>query len=168
MIDDYTGVENEENYDPFTHVYPMLLGTESGFVEIMVAFVIVKGGGDFDKMGTAIPLEPGDHDDLPIETRKRFEIPEDFFSGKAQTVENSGFWILPAVISARRLVGPLEENMPGGEGGEPISPTELVEVMVNVDFLEVFTTFRECVVESKFAPKRLLGILDRFIGKYEN
>jgi hypothetical protein len=167
-MNDHTGIEDAESYDPFIHLYPILLGTEKGFVEIVLAFVIVKGEGDFDRMGTAIQLEPGDHVDLPVETKKRFEIPDDFFSGQARTTTNSGFWILPAIISARRLIGPPEENMPGGEGGEPISPVELGEIMVNVDFSEIFTEFRECIIESKFVPKRLIGIIDRFIEKYQS
>jgi hypothetical protein len=168
MKDDYTGVDEEADYNPFIHCYPILLNTEYGYVEIFLAFVIAKSEGDVDQIGTAIQLEPDDHSDLPIEIKARFEIPEDFFSGKARTTISSGFWILPAVVSARKLIGPPEDNVPGGDGGEPISPTELGNIMENVDFLEIFTEFREHIIESKFVPKKLVGIIDRFIEKYQN
>jgi hypothetical protein len=161
--------EDEKDYDPFIHSYPMLLHTDKGFVEIIIAFVIVKGEGNFDQMGTAIQLTADDQVDLPIETKQRFEIPDDdFFSGKAHTTTNTGFWILPAIVSARKLIGPLAENVPGGSSGEPVSPIELGEIMVNIDFVELFTEFRECIVESRFAPPRLICLIDRFIEKYQN
>lgn len=160
-------MQNEDDYNPFTHSYPMLLNTDKGFVEIIVAFVIVRGEFDFDRMGTAIPLTSEDHVDLPIETKKRFEIPDDFLSGKGQ-VTNGSFWILPAIVSARKLIGPPEENVPGGDSGEPLSPVELGEVMCNVDFVELFTEFRECIIESRFTPPRLICLIDRFIEKYQN
>jgi hypothetical protein len=159
-------MSDAEKYNPFVHTYPILIAAKCGFVEISLAFAIVKSEA-LDKIGTAIPLEPDDHIDLPIETKKRFEIPDDFFSGKAITTDNE-FWILPAIIFARKLIGPPEENIPGGGSGEPVSAEELDELMAHVGALEIFTELRECIVESKFVPRRLVSIIDRFIEKCRN
>jgi hypothetical protein len=168
-VEKAVNTENADKYNPFVHIYPILIEAEYGFVEISLAFAIVKSEGEFspDKIGTAIPLEPDDRIDLPIETKKRFEIPDDFFSGKAITT-NGSFWILPAIVSARKLIGPPQENIPGGEGGEPISSEELGELMENIGALEIFTELRECIVESRFVPQRLVSIIDRFIEKCRN
>jgi hypothetical protein len=166
MLNDYTGTEDE--YDPFTHMYPILIGAEDeGFYEIVLVFVILKGGEEIDQLKTAIPLEPDDHVNLPDEAGPRFEIPDDFFSGEAKVV-NDGLWIIPAIINARKLIGPPSDNIPGGESGESVSPRELAEIMTSINFSEVFTQFRETILCSKYAPKRLIDIIDRFIAKYES
>lgn len=163
--------ENADEYDPFVHMYPMLVDTEQGYIEIVLVFVVLKGDSSefsLEQVKTAIPLEPGDHIDLPVENGPRFEIPDDIFSGKAEVKTNSGFWILPAIVNARRLLGPLADNIPGGDGGEPVSPEELGEIMTHINFLEVFTGFRESVIESKFVPTKLVNLIDRFIDRYRN
>jgi hypothetical protein len=103
------------------HAIPILIGIDGEYIEILVAFAATN---DVKHMP-------------PYMLENAVRLDEDI-----TLVDGSKFsdcWIMPAIIRARRLIGPPEENIPGGDGGELISPSELFETLVEneVDVIEI-------------------------------
>ena len=77
-------------------------------------------------------------------------------------VEN--IWIVPCIVRARRLIGPIEESIPGGDGGELVSPNELLDILNdgNVDLLEILSDFRDRIDDP---DDGIAKIIDRLVKK---
>ena len=130
-----------------TCAIPILISLNNEPVELTIAFVAAEG-----------------RDNLPLDTRE-YAIPlydddgaEYLNAGSEKPVD---VWAVPCVIKARRIIGPLQDNIPGGDGGEIILPQELRTLLDDVDFdiLDLLDNFKRYLVEDCAAAK----IIDRFV-----
>ena len=119
--------------DFFRHTIPILIPTDEGMLELLIAFVVtdtLEVVPDY-AIDSAVKLEPDD--ELTLANSPDFDGSDEL-------------WILPAVVRARKIIGPLADNIPGGEGGELVSPSELFRIIGGVDstdLIQMLARFRE-------------------------
>jgi hypothetical protein len=126
---------------------PILVKLNNEPIELMVAFVAAEGRNNLppEARNYAIPL----YDEDGVE----------FLNAKSENPVD--VWAVPCVIKARRIIGPLQDNIPGGDGGEIVEPKELHELMdeVDFDFIELLDSFKHQLVEDCSVAK----IISRFV-----
>ncbi|MCK9558820.1 MAG: hypothetical protein M0R50_12395 [Candidatus Cloacimonetes bacterium] len=117
---------------------PILIETEKGYVELLLSFI------GSDKV-----------ENFPPQVR---DI--------AVWVEKMDMWIAPGITGARMIVGPLMDNIPAGDGGEPIDP-RLAQLIANESHLDEFLIkYRENVEDDSDLAIIIDGILEK-IDKLE-
>jgi hypothetical protein len=111
---------------------PILIGTSKGNYELLLSFVGAKNIDDFP---------PNMHDFV---------------------AELDGSWVVPAIVGAREILGPLQDNIPAGEGGIPISLSFAQELASAVDIPEFLAEFRNRIDDDCQTARAI----DAFLKKY--
>jgi hypothetical protein len=117
---------------------PILVKTGSGYAELLLSFIMSK-----------------DRHFLPEPIRDVAVWIEDV---------EGGVWAASGITGARRIVGPLIDNMPAGEGGERISPKEAGELLKGVDLAKLLDKYRESVIDDSTTAKVIDAILKNYRG----
>jgi hypothetical protein len=111
---------------------PILIGTNKGNYELLLSFVGAKSIDNFP---------PNMHDFV---------------------VELDGNWIVPAIVGAREILGSLQDNIPAGEGGVPISLSCAQKLASAVDIPEFLAEFRNHIDDDCQTARAI----DAFLKKY--
>ena len=128
------------NSDLARHTLPILLGTAKGPIEIIMAFVATDDINLIPPYAAASAI--------------RLDSDDEIFGGSG--LSGHEIWVLPAIIRARRLIGPIAENVPAGDGGEYISNAELLGILEEVDFTEVLANCRDRIPDQNCTMYQLL------------
>jgi hypothetical protein len=168
-------------YNPLSHSYPMNIDTVEGPIEIMVQFALVQGKENLpvDLINNAEAFQvPVAIEDVPIsEEGQVFEIPDDIFSEKELEPEDvvaeqalvdelttdQNYYMIPTIVRARRLIGPISENILGETGGDLLSKEETAELVSPELLLARLKEYRDEVAADDNAPSGLLDLLNHFI-----
>ena len=127
------------------HTIPVLIATGDEKIEILLAFVATND----------ISIVPDYAADAAVELSPEDEIA--WVGGPNPDHKRIGsIWILPAIVRARRLIGPIEENIPGGDGGEVINPVELVELLNHIDILDVLADLRDNLIDDSSSLSEII------------
>jgi hypothetical protein len=115
----------------------ILMPTENGNVELLLSFIGCKN-----------------RDDFPPHIRDNAIFIEGLTEGS--------LWITIGITGARRIIGPLMDNVPAGESGEYVSLEETKELADEIDLTSLLTAYRTQVIDDSSIAK----IIDRFLEEH--
>jgi hypothetical protein len=121
---------------------PILIRDDGGYTEIILSFVGTNNSDNFPPIVARFATK--------IDARS-FGIP--FISE---------LWVAPVIFRARRLFGSPEDNEPGGDSGEFLSPDETLELMEDVDIEKILSDIRDDVGDGN----SLSFLIDQLLESY--
>jgi hypothetical protein len=169
--DDNPNDATTDYYNPLHYAYPMAVQTDEGAVEIIVKFLITQALPERDNINFEYK---GTHYCLPF-FEKWPEVslpPTDFLdvNMNGYQVGEAPYYLIPAIVRARRLNGHAAEWLPIQDdgswteaGSELLDRADLERLVTPEILLEAIQDYHRQVRSNPEVPLRLLELLDHYL-----